>query len=252
MKSFVLYAALAAISVEAQKSGGKDPYAYKAGAPLTEIPDPLKLMPNKNIPWPSNFGGAKMPRGKIPTGCAPLEIIVARGTSEPGDLGVIVGDPIVARCKRDLGQDVCRGYPVQYDATLVSFVDGEGPRDIAKRVAKMKTECPNMKFIVAGYSQGGAIAAQGLSQIASAGNANKVIGVVFYAPFGNAAPPAQYSDRKLVHCASGDAVCGGGAGTSAHTSYNSEGTNYHEKTAKQIVAWWNKSKGAARRMLFKS
>jgi predicted esterase len=70
----------------------------------------------------------------------------------------------------------------------------------------MKTECPNMKFIVVGYSQGGAIAAQGLSQIVSAGNANKVIGVVFYAPFGNAAPPSQFSDRKLIHCASGDAV----------------------------------------------
>jgi hypothetical protein len=78
MKSFILYAALAAISVEAQKSGGKDPYAYKAGDQLKEVPDPLKLMPNKNIPWPSNFGGAKMPRGKIPTGCAPLEVIVGK------------------------------------------------------------------------------------------------------------------------------------------------------------------------------
>jgi len=250
MRSFILYAALAAVSVKAQKSGGtskggKDPYAYKAGAALTEIPDPLVLMPNKNIPWPSNFGGAKMPYGKIPSGCAPLEVIVARGTSEPGDLGVIVGDPVVARCKRDVGAATCRGYPVQYDATLASFMDGVGPKDIAKRVAKMKTECPNMKFIVVGYSQGGAIAAQGLTQVASAGNADKVIGVVFYAPFGNAAVPAKYSDRKLVHCASGDAVCLGGSSMSAHTSYNSAGTDFHEKTAKFIKQHWEKSGGRA-------
>jgi hypothetical protein len=87
MRSFILYAALAAVSVKAQKSGtakgGKDPYAYKAGAALTEIPDPLVLMPNKNIPWPSNFGGAKMPYGKVPTGCAPLEIIVGKWNVQP-------------------------------------------------------------------------------------------------------------------------------------------------------------------------
>jgi hypothetical protein len=77
MKSFVLYAALAAVSVEAQK-GGKDPYAYKAGAQLTDIPDPLTLMPNTNIPWPSNFGGAKIAYGKVPTGCIPLEVIVGK------------------------------------------------------------------------------------------------------------------------------------------------------------------------------
>jgi len=243
MRSFVLYAALAAVSVEAQK---KDPYTYKAGAELKEIPDPLQLLPNSNIPWPSNFGGAKMPYGKIPTGCAPLEVIVARGTSEPGDLGVIVGDPVVARCKRDLGAQTCRGYPVQYDATLASFADGVGPKDIAKRVANMKTQCPNMKFIVVGYSQGGAIAAQGLTQVASAGNADRVIGVVFYAPFGNAAVPAKYSDRKLVHCASGDAVCLGGTSMSAHTSYNSQGTDFHEKTAKFIKKAWEKAGGSAK------
>jgi hypothetical protein len=38
---------------------------------------------------------------------------LARGTSEPGQLGQVVGDPVVARVKRDLpGVDV-RGYPVQ-------------------------------------------------------------------------------------------------------------------------------------------
>ena len=39
--------------------------------------------------------------------------ISARGTSEPGDLGQIVGDPLVARVKRDLKDATAQGYPVQ-------------------------------------------------------------------------------------------------------------------------------------------
>jgi hypothetical protein len=38
---------------------------------------------------------------------------VARGTSESGDLGMIVGDPLVARVKRDMPGVNVRGYPVQ-------------------------------------------------------------------------------------------------------------------------------------------
>jgi hypothetical protein len=38
---------------------------------------------------------------------------VARGTTEPGDIGMIVGDPLVARVKRDMPGVEVRGYPVQ-------------------------------------------------------------------------------------------------------------------------------------------
>lgn len=37
----------------------------------------------------------------------------ARGTSESGDLGMVVGDPLVARVKRDMPGVNVRGYPVQ-------------------------------------------------------------------------------------------------------------------------------------------
>ena len=44
----------------------------------------------------------------------------ARGTSEPGALGQIVGDPLVARVKRDMKEISSQGYPVQ-----VSFIVSE-------------------------------------------------------------------------------------------------------------------------------
>jgi hypothetical protein len=42
--------------------------------------------------------------------------VKARGTSELGELGMIVGDPLVARVKRDLKGVNVRGYPVQVSA----------------------------------------------------------------------------------------------------------------------------------------
>jgi hypothetical protein len=45
----------------------------------------------------------------------PTEMLIdaARGTSEPGDLGMVIGDPLVARIKRDMPKEKVRGYPVQ-------------------------------------------------------------------------------------------------------------------------------------------
>jgi len=211
-----------------------DPYATTAGQPLSADYNPMALL-DKTPAWPSNFGGVKIAKGPAPSGCAPFEIIVARGTSEPGPFGAIAGDPVVARAKVDIGEDKVRGYAVQYDATITSFLDGVGSADISGRVKKKAVECPNMKFAVIGYSQGGMIAASGLGGIPK-NLADKVIAVVFYAPFGGATPPAEYKGKYLQHCASGDPVCLNGADTSKHTSYNSKGTKWHEATRKFLKA----------------
>jgi hypothetical protein len=49
--------------------------------------------------------------GPAPKGCSSYEIIVARGTGEPGPFGVIVGDGLVNRVKRLVPG--ARGYAVQ-------------------------------------------------------------------------------------------------------------------------------------------
>jgi hypothetical protein len=55
--------------------------------------------------------GGPIPFGPVPAGCAKYEVLVARGTSEPGDFGSMVGDPLVARVHKLLPD--ARGYPVQ-------------------------------------------------------------------------------------------------------------------------------------------
>jgi predicted esterase len=145
---------------------------------------------------------------------------------------------------------------------LASFISSQGPDDIAKNIADKAKKCPNMKFVVTGYSQGGSVAASGLAKVVKNGNADKVIAVVFYAPFGNAAPPKEFKTRQLIHCAQGDPVslnlsemlldtfsnnllqvCLNGADQSKHISYNTKGSPYHEMTAKFIAEHWNKLKG---------
>jgi len=235
MKSYVLLAAVAALGVEAQKGGkAKDPYQYKAGDKLPDNINPLELF-DKTPSWPSNFGGAKMQMGPAPKGCHPFEIIVARGTSEPGPFGTIVGDPLVARVQRDMGKDKVRGYAVQYDATMASFASPAGPDDIAKRVKNKATECPGMKFAVVGYSQGGGVANNGLGKIPANAKEN-VLAVVLYAPFMGSSPPKDFAARTLQNCATGDPVCLNGADQSKHISYNTKGTKWHEASTKFIVS----------------
>ena len=135
MRSIIILAALAAGGVEAATC-----QYLKDIKPVT---DPFLQNKPDSATFPCDMGSA-IPLGKVPTGCAKFEIIVgqstslppyfdandyllelpypARGTSEPGDLGVIVGDPLVARVKRDMPGIEVRGYPVQV-STIHLFVE---------------------------------------------------------------------------------------------------------------------------------
>jgi hypothetical protein len=106
--ALTVFVALAA-GVAAQKSG------CQKVADVKPPEDPLKLLPPGKAVFPCDFG-APVPMGKVPSGCAKYEVIVARGTSEPGPLGVIVGDPVVARVQRDMPGVKVRGYPVQVNS----------------------------------------------------------------------------------------------------------------------------------------
>lgn len=237
MKSFVMLAAVAALGVDAQRGKAKDPYQYKAGDPLSKDYNPMQPF-DKTPPWPKNFGTGKIPLGPKPSGCYPFELIIARGTSEPGDFGAVVGDPVLARVQQILGKDKVRGYSVQWDGNLVGATAITGAGDVAKRVNQKSKECPNMQFAVIGYSVGGAIAANGLKNINKDAR-SRVKAVVLYAPFGGASAPSDFRGRTLKNCASGDSVCLNGSNLAAHISYNTKGTKWHNASVKFIVAAFN-------------
>jgi len=185
--------------------------------------------------------GTKIPKGTVPTGCSDLEIIVARGTSEPGNLGTVVGDPLVARVQRDLPGVKVRGYPVQYNADMLGA--SVGIADVKSRLTKENTECPNQKYVLVGYSQGGMVVQSSLSGIPEAVQP-KVIAVVLYGAGDGAAVNAVFKSKTLANCAPGDFACTGSGSPSqtgtycivGHVSYNTEGTKWHDRASQYIVS----------------
>jgi cutinase len=145
-------------------------------------------------------------------------IFEARGTSEPGDLGIIVGDPLVARVKRDMPGVNVRGYPVQVSGCLdltekiltVQYPAGvsgssTGVEDVQKRIDKMLRECPDTKFALAGYSQGGMVVLSAASKL-PANLAEKVLAMVIYGAGEATNVKGPLKDRTLANCAPGDFV----------------------------------------------
>jgi len=201
--------------------------------------DPLIPLKPDVAQFPCDMG-TKIPKGDVPTGCADLEIIAARGTSEPGNLGVVVADPLVARVKRDLPGVKVRGYPVQYNADL--FGASTGVADVKSRLTKENTECPNQKYVLVGYSQGGMVISSSLSGIPAA-IVPKIVAVVLYGAGDGSSVSAKFKSKTLANCAPGDFACTGSGSpanngpycTVGHVSYNTEGTVWHDRSSQYIV-----------------
>jgi len=171
----------------------------------------------------------------------------------------MVGDPVVARVKRDMPGVNVVGYAVQYPADGFAFAANTatpkpsaaeiathsaiGPNDILYRIGNHTKECPDEKYALVGYSQGGGVL-YGAAELLKAKPelASKVLAVVLYgAREGStmALPPS----TVLANCARGDLACPEGGKNVAtplgHVSYNDEGSQWHDRSAQFIVSAFN-------------
>jgi cutinase len=172
--------------------------------------------------------------------CTSVDVVVARGTSEPGTLGTIVGDPVYAALQTALAGVTTSSYPVNYPASLnePSSVQ-QGNADLVNHVTSQAAACPGQRFILVGYSQGANVVDNSLG-ISSAG---ALVGGSIVATIPAAIQPqiaavllfgnpirAQgesvtgvYASRTDDFCATGDPVCqAGGTDVLAHLSYGSD------------------------------
>ncbi|KAF3903476.1 Cutinase [Dactylellina cionopaga] len=159
----------------------------------------------------------------IPAGCSALEILVARGTSEPGKFGIIVGDNLVGNVTAILPG--ARGYPVQYPASIDVISGGlQGRVDIVNRLISQSLRCPSQKFALVGYSQGASLMHQAVGEVPISlypkilalcmfGDPNLRLGAL-----GDRFPLALRS-KVLQSCAKGDLVCDTGSCEYWHLSY---------------------------------
>jgi cutinase len=172
-------------------------------------------------------------------GCSDVEVIFARGTSEPAGIGR-VGQALTDALRPLLGSQTVSTYGVNYPATYDFLNTAAGAIDTTARIAAVSTQCPNTRFVLGGYSQGAAVVDM-LAGVPPLGNR---IGNIASAPplpsqynsrvaavavFGN--PSTKFSlpltasgtfvGKSIDACADGDPICSDGRNPFAHTHYES-------------------------------
>jgi len=171
--------------------------------------------------------------------CAEVDVVVARGTGEPGRLGLIVGDPVFAAIQRRATGTTLTSHPVDYPAGVSPTSPTAGNRALVAHVTAQAAECPGQRFVLVGYSQGANVVGNSLgvsSQGASVGGPvvatipaavqPRIAAVlVFGYPLRKLGRgiTGTYAERTLDRCAAGDVVCDPrGTSVLAHLSYSGD------------------------------
>jgi len=167
-------------------------------------------------------------------GCQKIYHLHARGTAEPGNLGILVGTPFSAALKaRFPGQVQSVGVP--YSASIAGAITGAispataaGSQKMASMARQKMSQCPQTKVVLSGYSQG-AEQVHGALKILGRDAAKVGAAVTFGDPMNMGIIKAAGNllggwgalpkNRAKVFCYGGDPVCGG-IGIS-HLSYAS-------------------------------
>ncbi|MFC4504011.1 MULTISPECIES: cutinase family protein [Streptomyces] len=173
--------------------------------------------------------------------CSDIDVVAARGTFEPGTLGLIVGDPVYSALRQKLTGKNLSSYAVNYPADLSLTSAAQGNADLVNHVKAQAAACPGQRFILVGYSQGANVVDNSIG-ISSAG---AVVGSPIVATLPAAVEPkvaavllfgnpiralgksvtGTYQSRTIDFCADGDPICeNGGDDVLAHLGYTSDAT----------------------------
>ncbi|MCW6003555.1 cutinase family protein [Micromonospora sp. CPCC 205371] len=183
--------------------------------------------------------------------CSDVEVVVARGTGEPGRLGIIVGDPVFDAIEDRLTGTTVTSHPVDYPASVSPTSPAQGNRALVQRVSSQAQACPDQRFILVGYSQGADVVGNSLG-VSSAGAA---VGAPVVATIPDAVQPrivavlvfgyplrklgrgieGEFAERTLDICANNDVVCDPtGTSVLAHLSYRDDADDAAEFAADRV------------------
>ena len=185
--------------------------------------------------------GATLSVAAVPaqaTPCPDVELVFARGTSEPAGLGR-VGQALSAQLASTLGDRTLGVYPVNYPASYDFLAAAEGAADATNRLVTMAQSCPSTRFVLGGYSQGAAVVdmLMGIpplgSKVGDVGSApplpfSLADRVAAVAVFGNPATKfgnpvstavAPFAGKAIDLCNDGDPICSQGRNPLAHVGY---------------------------------
>jgi hypothetical protein len=210
-------------------------------------------------------GSTPRPPSTLPAGggggggsCPSVQIITARGTGESQNSARGLAGLDNGIASQVPGTQI---YQVVYPATA-DFLNSAavGTKDALAKLTSEAAQCPNTRFFLTGYSQGGMVVTGVLQQLPAALQSRIAGGVIYGNPYykgGSASAqgpdkaaqgiiptgiPASYGDRIHDYCMQGDTVCGSGAKpgqvglptsgiSAAHLTYPGSSVE------KQAIAW---------------
>ncbi|KAG7006472.1 cutinase [Physcia stellaris] len=145
--------------------------------------------------------------------CKAITVIFARGTGESGNIGSVIGPPLLKALQAKVGAAKVAFQGVPYPASAAGNANGGGNGGalMTSLVQQALQQCPDTKVVISGYSQGGSVVHKAGPSLSAT------------PPLPNGQAVANVPASKLKeYCAQGDGVCGTPrtfAITSAHLSY---------------------------------
>ncbi|KAE8334013.1 cutinase-domain-containing protein [Aspergillus sergii] len=182
------------------------------------IAAPTKTVESRQLPGMGSLPGLE--NGVTQNaGCQELTFIFARGTSEMGNMGSVVGPPVANQLASLTGNKVTvQGVDYPADAAGNANMGASGGPKMAELIQQAKKQCPNTKVVLGGYSQGAMVVHNAASKV----GADAISGAVLFGdPFKTQGVGQLASDKVKEFCASGDPVCLNGMNFMAHLSYGS-------------------------------
>jgi cutinase len=166
--------------------------------------------------------------------CPDVEVVFARGTTEPPGVGQI-GQAFVDSLRTQVGGRSVGVYAVNYPATRDFGNSASAGRDDAStHIQSMAANCPNTRIVIGGYSQGAAVVDLATTAMPPQVADHVAAAVVFGGPrttFADSLSPGPlsgigplYAAKTIDLCVPNDPICfEGGWDMRAHGAYIQSG-----------------------------
>ena len=161
--------------------------------------------------------------------CPDVEVVFARGTTEPPGAGG-VGQAFIDSLRSQLGGRSVGVYAVNYPASRdFDTSTPAGARDASGHIQAMAANCPNTRLVLGGYSQGAGVIDLSTTSTPPLVADHVAAAALFGAPhsaFADTLSPGplpsiapQYADKTIDLCVPNDPICSDGWDMRAHTAY---------------------------------
>jgi cutinase len=161
--------------------------------------------------------------------CPDVEIVFARGTTEPPGVGGI-GQAFVDLLRSQLGGRSVGVYAVDYPASRdFDISTPAGANDASTHIQSMAANCPNTRMVLGGYSQGAGVIDLSTTAMPPQVADHVAAAALFGAPksaFADTLSPGPlpaigplYATKTIDLCVPNDPICSDGWDMRAHVAY---------------------------------